>query len=111
MLADDPDEEFLLEIVEKPDGGRYVLTAKNHFDLKTQINHGRQIAEELDPEGEVLRRQELEVVVRYLYPEQVLAMCDRVGLEVIEMWGDFEGAELDEESDEIVVIARHAEKP
>jgi SAM-dependent methyltransferase len=109
MLADDPDEEFLLEVVEKPDGGRYVLTAKNHFDLKSQINHGTQIAEELDPKGEVLRRQELEVVVRYLYPDQIISICDRAGLEVIEMWGDFEGGELDEESDEIVVIARHAE--
>lgn len=108
MLADDPDEEFLLEVVEKPDGGRYVLTAKNHFDLESQLNHGMQIAEELDPKGEVLRRQELEVVVRYLYPEQIIALCDRVGLEVIEMWGDFEGGELDEESDEIVVLARHA---
>jgi SAM-dependent methyltransferase len=108
MLADDPDEEFLLEVVEKQDGGRYVLTAKNHFDLESQLNHGVQIAEELDPRGEVLRRQELEVVVRYLYPEQIIALCDRVGLEVIEMWGDFEGGELDEESDEIVVLARHA---
>ncbi len=107
MLADDPDEEFLLEIVEKPDGGRYVLTAKNHFDLDSQINNGVQIAEELDPSGNVLRRQELAVVVRYLYPEQILSMCDRVGLEVIEMWGDFEAAELDEDSDEIVVLARH----
>jgi len=109
MLADDPDEEFLLEVVEKPDGGRYVLTAKNHFDLDSQLNHGTQIAEELDPKGEVLRRQELEVVVRYLYPEQVISMCQRVGLDVIEMWGDFEGSDLDEESDEIVVLARHSD--
>ncbi|WP_342823888.1 class I SAM-dependent methyltransferase [Candidatus Lucifugimonas marina] len=109
MLADDPDEEFLLEVVEKPDGGRYVLTAKNHFDLDSQLNHGTQIAEELDPKGEVLRRQELEVVVRYLYPEQVISMCQRVGLDVIEMWGDYEGSDLDEESDEIVVLARHSD--
>ena len=107
MLADDPDEEFLLEVVEKPDGGRFVLTAKNRFDLESQLNHGVQIAEELDPKGEILRRQDLEVVVRFLYPEQIIALCDRVGLEVIEMWGDFEGGELDEESDEIVVLARH----
>ena len=107
MLADDPDEEFLLEVVEKPDGGRFVLTAKNRFDLESQLNHGVQIAEEVDPKGEILRRQELEVVVRFLYPEQIIALCDRVGLEVIEMWGDFEGGELDEESDEIVVLARH----
>jgi len=107
MLADDPDEEFLLEVVDKPDGGRYVLTARNRFDVVSQLNHGVQIAEELDPKGEILRRQELKVVVRYLYPEQIIALCDRVGLEVIEMWGDFEGGELDEESDEIVVLARH----
>lgn len=109
MLADDPDEEFLLEVVEKTDGGRYVLSAKNHFDLDSQLNHGVQIAEELDPKGEVLRRQELEVIVRYLYPEQVIALCDLVGLEVIEMWGDFEGNSLNEQSDEIVVLARHVE--
>jgi len=107
MLADNPDEEFLLEVVEKPDGGRYVLTAKNQFDLDLQMNHGTQIAEELDPKGKVLRREELGVVVRYLYPDQIIAMCDLVGLNVIEMWGDFEGGELSEESDEIVVLARH----
>ncbi len=107
MLADDPEEEFLLEVVEKPDGGRYVLTAKNRFDLESQLNHGLQIAEELDSAGEVIRREELGVVVRYLYPEQVTALCNKVGLEVIEMWGDFEGSEVDEFSDEIVVIARH----
>ncbi len=110
MLADDPDEEFLLEVVEKPDGGRYVLTATNRFDPGTQLNHGVQIAEELDAKGEVLRREELEVVVRYMYPDQVIALCDRVGLEVIEMWGDFEGSDVTEESDEIVVIARHADQ-
>ena len=109
MLADNPDEEFLLEVVEKPDGGRFVLTAKNRFNTSSQLNHGVQIAEELDPKGEILRRQELAVNVRYLYPDQVISLCDRVGLEVIEMWGDFEGADLNEDSDEIVVIARHAE--
>ncbi|MDA1280465.1 MAG: class I SAM-dependent methyltransferase [Chloroflexi bacterium] len=107
MLADDPDEEFLLEVVEKPNGGRYVLTAKNHFDTITQINNGVQIAEELDAHGELVRRQELDVTVRYLHPEQVLALCGRAGLKIIEMWGDFEGAELTDESDEIVVVARH----
>ncbi len=108
MLADDPDEEFLLEVVDKPDGGRYVLTARNRFDTAVQVNHGVQIAEELDAAGVVLRRQELEVVVRYMYPEQVIALCERVGLEVIEMWGDFEGSDVTEQSDEMVVIARHA---
>ncbi|MCI0837797.1 MAG: class I SAM-dependent methyltransferase [Chloroflexi bacterium] len=108
LLADSPDEEFLLEVVEKANGGRYVLTAKNRFDLATQLNHGVQIAEELDASGEVLRREELDVTVRYLYPDQVIALCERAGLEVIEMWGDFEGADITEESDEIVVICRHA---
>jgi SAM-dependent methyltransferase len=108
MLADNPDEEFLLEVVEKPDGGRYVLTAKNHFNTATQLNHGVQIAEELDATGEVLRREELEVTVRYLYPDQVIALCERAGLDVIEMWGDFEGTDITEESDEIVVICRRA---
>ncbi len=110
LLADDPDEEFLLEVVEKPGGGRFVLTAKNRFDTVTQMNHGVQIAEELDATGQVLRREELNITVRYLYPDQVIALCDRVGLEVIEMWGDFEGADISEESDEIVVICRHAER-
>jgi len=109
MLADDPDEEFLLEVVEKPDGGRYVLTARNHFDTESQINNGVQIAEELDEKGDAITREELAVVVRYLYPEQVIELCDRVGLSVIEMWGDFEGTPISEDSDEIVVIARHAE--
>ena len=96
-------------MVDRQDGGRYVLTARNSFDTATQLNNGVQIAEELDAAGVVLRREELDVTVRYLYPKQVTALCERVGLEVIEMWGDFEGADVTEESDEIVVICRHAE--
>jgi len=96
-------------VVEKPEGGRYVLTAKNHFDTVTQLNHGTQIAEELDQNGNSLGRQELDVLVRYLHPEQVINLCDLVGLEILEMWGDFEGHELNEDSEEIVVLARHTE--
>ena len=109
MLADSDEEEFLLEVVEKPGGGRYVLTAKNHFDTVTQLNHGTQIVEEVDQNGNFLSRRELDVLVRYLHPEQVIGLCDRVGLEVIEMWGDFEGSELSEDSEEIVVLARRSE--
>jgi hypothetical protein len=109
MLADSDEEEFLLEVVEKPGGGRYVLTAKNHFDTVTQLNHGTQIVEEVDQNGNFLSRRELDVLVRYLHPEQVIELCDRVGLEVIEMWGDFEGSELSEDSEEIVVLARRSE--
>ena len=109
MLAEDPEEEFLLEVVERPGGGRYVLTAKNHFDTVTQLNHGTQIVEEVDQNGNFLRRQELDVLVRYLHPEQVIGLCNRVGLEVIEMWGDFKGSELSDDSEEIVVLARRSE--
>jgi hypothetical protein len=109
MLADNIEEEFLLNVVEKPQGGRYVLTAKNHFDTVTQLNHGTQIIEEVDQNGNFLSRRELDVLVRYLHPEQVIGLCDRVGLEVIEMWGDFEGSELSEDSEEIVVLARRSE--
>ena len=109
MLADNIEEEFLLDVVEKPEGGRYVLTAKNHFDTVTQLNHGTQIVEEVDQNGNFLSRRELDVLVRYLHPEQVIGLCDRVGLEVIEMWGDFEGSELSEDSEEIVVLARRSE--
>ena len=109
MLADNSEEEFLLDVVEKPEGGRYVLTAKNHFDTVTQLNHGTQIVEEVDQNGNFLSRRELDVLVRYLHPEQVSGLCDRVDLEVIEMWGDFEGSALSEDSEEIVVLARRSE--
>jgi hypothetical protein len=35
-------------------------------------------------------------------------MCGQVGLDVVEFWGDFKGSEITDESDEIVVIARHS---
>ena len=107
MLHDDPNKEFLLEVIDKSEGGRYVLTAKNQFDLENQINDGTQIVEEFDSEGNLLKRVELTVVVRYLYPEQITKLLDRVGLKLLEIWGDFEGGELNEQSEEIVILARH----
>ena len=106
LLADASKEPFLVgETINPATMRRCRLWAVNRFDTLRQINKGLQIVEELDGRGRVLRRTELEVRVRYLYPSELHAMLRATGLRATEVLGDFGGGPLKEDSDHMVFVA------
>lgn len=106
LLADVAKGPFLVgETVNPGTGRRCRLWAINHFDTVRQTNRGRQIVEEFDGRGKVLRRAELEVRVRYLYPSELHAMLRSAGLRATEVHGDFAGGLLTEDSEHMVFVA------
>lgn len=109
MIADTSETPFSMgEAVNPANGRRCVLSAINRFDPVAQTNNGTQIVEELDEDGEVARKIELDVNIRYLFPSEVHVMLEQAGLVAEHVYGDFHGAPLDEDSDEMVWVVRLA---
>lgn len=106
LIYDDSDEPILIgEVTDQETGKSFRLSGVNRFDVESQLNHGTQTAEELSPTGEVLRRAELAVTLRYLWPDDLFSLLDEAGLAAHELYGDFQASMLTVDSEEIVVIA------
>ena len=112
LIYDESDEPILIGKVKDPaTGKRFRLTGVNRFDNEAQVNHGTQIAEELDGRGRVKRRVELQVKLRYLRPYEAMALLEEVGLDLEDVSGGFDGSPLTNESDEMVFQARQPYPP
>lgn len=115
-----PDAELLSDTSEYPTtmgeavnpatGRRCLLSAVNRPDPVAQTIHSTQTVEELDEAGDVARTVELDVEVRYLFPSEVHVMLEQTGLVAENVYGDFHGAPLDEDSEEMVWVARLADE-
>ena len=109
LISDTASEPFRFgETTNPATGRRCVLWAMNRFDTLAQTNEALQIVEELDEAGEVARRVELEVKLRYLYPGQVFEMLEASGLDIDSAYGDFRRSPFTEDSEELVLICRWA---
>ena len=109
LINGDPDETFLLGIVQDESRGlRHVLTGINEFDTENQINRCQQTIETLDSNGNVIDREHLRVVFRYLHHDQVMQMLDDAGLQATSVFGDFDGSALTADSEEMIYRCRLA---
>ena len=113
-----PDSDLISDVSEKPfsmgetihpeTGLRCLLTAVNRTDPVGQTIHSIQTVEELSDTGEVVRTVNLEVDLRYLYPSEVHVMLEQVGMVADQVFGDFDGGPLTEDSEEMVWVVRAA---
>jgi len=107
MLAEASDTPFLMGEATNPATGRHcLLHAHNRFDTASQTNRGAQIVEELDADGSVLQRVELDVHLRYLYPSEAHTLIESAGLRAIEAFGAFDRSPLTEHSEEMIFLCR-----
>ena len=107
LIYGDTGETFLLGVVEDDENGvRHVLTGTNDFDTTRQVNRCTQVIETLNTEGETIDREELQVLFRYLRHDQVNEMLEKAGLEATEVFGDFDGSPLTDDSEEMIYICR-----
>ena len=110
MIECNDSEQFLLGVVDDAnDQQRYILSGINHFDTDRQINDCTQIMETVSDDGDVLQRQELRVVTRYLTRAQVASMAAAAGLQVEHVYGDFDRSEYADTSDEMIFVCRKTE--
>ena len=107
LLNADKAETFLLGVIEDEiSGNRHVLTGTNDFDTIRQLNQCTQVIETLNPNGDLIDREELLVLFRYLHHEQVLEMLEAAALHATDVFGDFDGSPLSEDSEEMIYVCR-----
>lgn len=109
IIDSDDSERFLLGVVEDASRAkRHILTGINSFDRCKQINDCTQFMESVSTDGEVLERQELTVVTRYVTYSQAGCMVSNAGLHVEHVYGDFDRTAYTELSDEMIFVCRKA---
>ena len=110
LLADRQTTPFAWGETVHPDtGNRVVMSAINRADGATQINRETQIFEEYDREDRIVRRAELPIELRYLFPAECHALVEQAGLVAEDVRGGFQGEPLTDYSEEMVFFCRRAQ--
>ena len=90
LLADRGTTPFAWGKTVHPDTGKVVvMSAVNRADGATQINRETQIFEEYDGAGRIVRRAELPIELRYLFPAECHALIEQAGLVAESVFGGF----------------------
>ncbi len=106
-LVQDQDVPYHLKDVTDPKSGvRRVLYQQSAYDNFAQLVHARIIIEELDAFGVVARKLYREFSLRYSYRWEIRHLLASCGFDNIQVYGGFDGSELDESSDDMVWTAR-----
>ena len=93
--------------VTDPDTGTdYVLYQQVAYDTHHQIVSVRMIIEELDQDGAVVRKLYRDYQLRYSYRWEVYHLLRSSGFEIEALYGDFDYSEFDEDSAEMIWVAR-----
>jgi ubiquinone/menaquinone biosynthesis C-methylase UbiE len=98
---------FHVRDVPQPDKGHtYVIWGQNSWDGTTQVNSARLIIDEVNPQGEAVRRLYRDFPIRYTFRYEMEHLLHRAGFTPEALYGGFDGEPLEEDSEDQVWIAR-----
>jgi SAM-dependent methyltransferase len=108
QLANPRDEAvpFHIRDVNQPDGTAIVVWGQNQWNGVDQVNSARLIIEELSETGEMTRRLYRDFDLRYTFRYEMQHLLELSGFTVEELYGDFDGGPVTEDSDDLVWVAR-----
>ncbi|MXY43519.1 MAG: class I SAM-dependent methyltransferase [Dehalococcoidia bacterium] len=107
MLVEDEDAAFHLRDVADPDTGRTsVVWQQTRVDIFNQVLSVRLIVDQIDQEGAVGKRFYRDYQIRYAHRIEILHLLERCGFEVVDLYGDFDYSPFDEDSGEMVWVAK-----
>ncbi len=99
---------YHLKDVGRANGGTLVVWGQNGWDPVTQVNDVRLIIEEVSDEGVVERRLIRDFEQRYTFRYEMEHLLELCGFDLEAVYGDFDGAPVTEESEDLVWVARAA---
>ena len=105
ILRDPGLRVFGREGIDPATGHKLLVGEQNSYDTFNQIITARNIVEELNEGGELVRTVHVEYQLRYLYRFEMQHLLDAAGYEVLEVYGGFDREPLDEDSTEMVWVA------
>ena len=94
------------DVTDPETGTDYVLYQQVAYDTHHQIVSVRMIIEELDQDGAVVRKLYRDYQLRYSYRWEVYHLLRSSGFDIEALYGDFDYSEFDEDSEEMIWVAR-----
>jgi SAM-dependent methyltransferase len=89
-----------------PNGGHLLRSETAWYDTVQQRVHALHRYEEFGPSGDLTRTFLERLEVAYLYPADIRQRLAEAGFGAVEIYGDFHGRPLTNDTDELVVVAR-----
>ena len=86
-------------------GARFVRWLQSSYDNHNQLWTARVTAEEVDADGNMVRRLHRDFQVRYVHRWEMHHLLEMCGFEVVDLYGDFDRSPFDETSTEMVWVA------
>ena len=94
------------DVTDPETGTDYVLYQQVSYDTHHQVVSVRMIIEELDRDGTVARKLYRDYRLRYSHRWEIYHLLRSSGFEIEALYGDFDYSEFDEDSEEMVWVAR-----
>jgi ubiquinone/menaquinone biosynthesis C-methylase UbiE len=106
LLSADPSIPiFEREAKDPTTGHRLLVLHQNRYDNFNQIVNARTIIEKLDRQGKVINSTWRDYQLRYLNRFEALHLLEAAGYRVLDIYGGFDRALLDESSTEMIWVA------
>lgn len=107
MLTDEGSTPFHFRDVPHPsaEGRRLVIWHQNRFDNHSQVNNARTILEEVDQDGQVVRKLYRDFQLRYVHRYEAQHLLEVCGFRILDLFGDFDRQPFDEASAEMVWVS------
>ncbi len=107
MLAVDDSATFhVRDVPQRKTGHTFVVWGQNRWDHLAQTNAARLFIEELDQDATVMRRLHREFTVRYTFRYEMQYLLEACGFTVEVVYGGFDGGPVEENSADLVWVAR-----
>ena len=84
----------------------YTYSERSAYDPTTQINQMWFMYERCNPDAKGPEHFEIQLSHRYFFTQEIQALLKYNGFEIEHIYGDFDDAPLDGESDSMVIVAR-----
>ena len=109
LLTDDEETPFHVRDVRlNEDKKTLVVWGQNKWDHLLQLNECRLIIETVDNQGVVLGKLYRDFVVRYTFRLEMEYLLELCGFNLESAFGDFQGADVSEDGEDIIWIASRA---
>ena len=106
MLSQEGDVAYHFRDVTNPEtGGKLVIWHQSSYDNVNQIINARTIIEELDDDSVMTRRLYRDFELRYVHRWEMHHLLRVCGYNQLELYGDFDRSDFDENSAEMVWVA------
>ena len=105
LMGDSSVPRFDHEVVDPTTDHQLMVWTQPHYDNFNQVINVHTIVEEMDEQGAVVRRTDVDSQMRYSYRFEVQHLLEACGYNVLDVYGSFERDPLDETSTEMVWVA------